>query len=369
MYSSSSSSRRPSATTPRAPRTRLDWTYQPSFDGNHLALPRGSRSPPPQRRLSRSSSEESVTIGGARSEREGIPPRRIHRLRRVTTRSFPPPVTATASTPPYAPSSPDPIGLIDIPAPRSSSQPQSPTPRRIHQRIDYRRSQSPSYSPSRTRYISLSVPPLSAVEPSTAAVSPPHSPSRVWLEEYAQHQAVPAYRPSGSRQDYHHPSYTYGEDVWADLEGLERPPQRRRRDEDVLDEERAAIRRRHRYIAEAGEREERRHMQRYADAPQHRNEARQRDTRRDGVVFDAFSPPLPSSAISGNHLGGGLFGSDSHLPEPGILPSRHDVLPERDSSSFIDFDFQPRPVPVYPSDAWEEAEGGSGGMSSYPYII
>jgi len=329
--------------------SRSSGTTPPPIRRSGLRITRsaGVHLPPP--RLSRSPSQVS-TFRDEGVEREDILPRPARR-RRILSPPLPT-FTTTISTPPYDTSSPDPIGLNDIPAPGSSSLPQSPTPRRIH-----RRSASPSHSPSRMRTVSLgrSAPMLG--EPRFAHVSPPHSPSRAWLEEYGQYQA----RSEGGVAE---PERGYLNTLWGGLADLadERPQRRRAREENGDEEERASTRRRYGLDLEERDRASRRNMDRY-DELRRRREARQRDTRTDGLVFEPWSPALPSSAITAATGGSGLFGSDSHLPVPQDMP-RHvmaDVMADRGGP--------PRPISVWPTDPWDEVDSGSGEMSSYHYII
>lgn len=378
-----SSSSRPAGTiSPRAVRPRLGF-----IDGLDDS---GRRS-----RLSRSPSEDSLsnpttyTTRNSPADREEAVTRRIHRLRRVRSRLRPASTVASATshhsplpslpfpttspryrynptTPPYAPSSPDPIGLDyiqDLPRPRSSSQPASPTPRHVHGRNGYRRSQSPSHSPSRTGHVSLGVPPLSVAEPLPAALSPPHSPSLAWLEEYSQHRAVTSGRPAGSGMSYERsgPVYSHHQPLWTvnALEGDLRPLRRQSREEDDEEEERPSTRRRY-----GSNQEDHDQTPGGRDGPQSRLLVPPRDTRRDGIVIEPVSP-APGS--------GGLFGSDSHLlrTDAADLPSRRNTLSQRNVAMAAHRDTIGRPTPrdmdFWSTDTWEEV--GEGESLSYRYII
>ena len=316
----------------------------------------------PRLRLSRSSSEESVSIHGSLHELE-VPSLRSRRQRAVRrtppASSFPNPIRSPPQrstnlphqhrSPAYYPYSPDPIGLTDVSAPRSSSLPQSPTPRRIH-----RRSHSPSYSPSRTRSMNLGLPPPLVGDSHPSVVSPPHSPSRVWLEEYNRQQGS---TDGGAREL----GRGYLNNLLGGPEDLpERSTRRRLREETGFDEARSVSRRR--FGAELEEREQalRRNMTQ-RDESQRRREVRHHDPRRDGVVFVPLSPDLPFPTISSAHgAGGGLFGPDSYLSESNDPPSRRYILPYHDPPDFIDF------VGVHQTD---EADYGNEEMASYHYIV
>ena len=332
----------------------------------------------PRLRLSRSPSEETVR------DRHDENDARLRRRRWERSNSSSPPPNfrlvprsedniPLLRSPPSGPSSPDPIGLSDVPAARSSSLPQSPTPRRV-----FRRPPGPSQSPSRTRTLSLGLPPPSmrafAQNPPVVPVSPPHSPSRIWLEEYQQQQIRAAGGPQETELDYLHPLWGGPED----MEGLR--PSRRRPREDIEQDGRPATRRRHgehgaerQYVAAPnhGDQPRQQNIERYNDF-QRRREARHRDGRRDGLVFDYWSPALPSptmSAVPG--IGGGLFDSDSHLPDgedlPEHLPSRRHVLPRHDDQSFIDFTGPPRHLSTHLGDTWDEVDDGM--LAPFDYII
>ncbi|CAD6581160.1 MAG: hypothetical protein TREMPRED_002938 [Tremellales sp. Tagirdzhanova-0007] len=308
--------------------------------------------------------------GTAGSQPEGTlrPARRRRRIVSPPISAF----TATISSPPIDTLSPDPISLNDRPPSLSSSQPQSPTPRRVHP--VWQRSASPSHSPSRTRHVSLGrPPPTGGNETQINVTSPPHSPSRAWLEEYRQYQGR---AESGwMRPSLDASAYYVSHHLWGGLDdtGEGRPQRRRRREEAGLEE---------------GDEEEedgrgngppRRHTVRLAEnipagsrhtAPDHDEQRRSRDatrrnSRRDGVIFDSWSPelrPLTASAHAGGG-NGGLFGSDSHLPDSGDTLIRNPTMAERDF--LIDFDAQAEPLPPWPSDVWDEVDSE---MASYHYI-
>ena len=170
-------------------------------------------------------------------------------------------------------------------------------------------------------------------------------------------------------------AYYVSHHLWGGLDdtGEGRPQRRRRREEAGLEE---------------GDEEEedgrgngppRRHTVRLAEnipagsrhtAPDHDEQRRSRDatrrnSRRDGVIFDSWSPelrPLTASAHAGGG-NGGLFGSDSHLPDSGDTLIRNPTMAERDF--LIDFDAQAEPLPPWPSDVWDEVDSE---MASYHYI-
>ena len=159
----------------------------------------------------------------------------------------------TMSMPSTRPTSPDPIGLGDV---------NSPSARR--------RSASPSFSPSRTRNIDLRV--------DLDARSPPLSPSRAWLAEYQQTRETTR-------------SFPFMQ-IMSSMNSERASRVRRRRREDEEDEGRRRIRRRVDH-----------------ERPSRRSEG-ERDTRRDGVVFDELPSMASYPNTNGSPLADGLWDFD-----------------------------------------------------------